>query len=242
MNKFDIIYFDSGGTLYSGKSSNQNTPAKVFENRIERIYPTICSYGFKGSTETLKKATEEAEYNCLHKHGSNLFNHGQIMMELFRILGLEENPEISYMIANLYSGPRYKDWLFPGTVDAIKKLFNAGIKLGIIANTEWSGTSMDRAFEGIGLLPYFYYRVYSGDVKLRKPDLAIFEYAENIANAKGKRVLYVGNDIENDILPAKKFGWSAALRLPNSDSKIEPIADIQFYHLDDLLNYCMGEK
>lgn len=238
MSKFDFIFFDSGGTLYQAGIKGENSPSKIYENRVQRIHPLLLQFGYTNTPEDLLKTLEYVEDVCTKKFQSNLFNFAEVIIELCNELNLVIPKEYCFLLADLYAGPRFKEWLFPETLNAIKQLEQLGIKMGIIANTEWPGFSMDRAFSAIGLLPYLKYRVYSGDIQLKKPDIKIFKYAENLAGAQGKRVLYVGNDLNNDILPPKKIGWYSAFRMPQANYQNIPLADFQFYNILDLVNYC----
>jgi len=53
--------------------------------------------------------------------------------------------------------------------------------------------------------------VISGEIGIEKPEPGIFAYAANLADAVPAELTYVGDSVENDILPAKKAGWSAVL-------------------------------
>lgn len=238
MAKFDLIFFDSGGTLYQGGQKGENSPSHFFKNRTDRLFPLFQQYGFQGTIQDLMEAIECAEFTCSQNFENYLYNYSEVILELKKnILPLLSNEEC-FMLTDVYAGPRLKAWLFPDTLNGIKQLNKMGILQGIIANTVWPGFCMDRAFAAIGLLPFFQYRVYSGDVQLKKPDLQIFKYAEKLASANGKRILYVGNDIEKDIIPPKEIGWSTALREPNPESKTNSPADFQFYEIMDLVKYC----
>ena len=85
----------------------------------------------------------------------------------------------------------------------------------------------------MGILNYFRIRVCSGEVGIVKPDVRIFQLAEKRSGMKGSRILYVGDNVENDIKPAKSIGWSAALRL-SSEKTSGGLADFEFSHSEEL--------
>ena len=99
---------------------------------------------------------------------------------------------------------------------------------------------MDRAFNGVGLLKYFRTRVYSGDLGLKKPDPAIFRYAEVCSGlqGKGRGILYVGNDLEADVKGASGAGWSTAYRRSVGVGS-DGLADFDFSETPKILEFIL---
>ena len=97
---------------------------------------------------------------------------------------------------------------------------------------------MDRAFAGVGLLPFLSIRIYSGDIGIEKPAPAIFRLAERLGGLEGKRILYVGNDVEADIKGAAAVGWSTAFRRSNQLTT-GGVADVEFDNVSELVDYCL---
>lgn len=128
----------------------------------------------------------------------------------------------------------------PGTQQALRTLAEAGYRLGIIANTAWPGFCMDRAFAGVGLLPFLSIRIYSGDIGIAKPDPAIFHLAQRAGGLEGKRILYVGNDVEADIQGAAAVGWSTAFRRAGH-ATTDGLADVEFDDISELVRFCLGQ-
>ena len=135
----------------------------------------------------------------------------KLIQALYHALGLPERPEEVLCVTDAFAGPRYRSWLFPNIHDTLDQIRDAGIYVGLIANTGWPGWLMDRALRGVGLLDYFGIRIYSGDEGIAKPDPEIFYLAARRAGAGGKRLLYMGDKLEYDIEGAKAAGWNAAL-------------------------------
>ena len=135
---------------------------------------------------------------------------------------LDLPPESVAYAADAYAGPRYRSWLFPGTREMLQRLRDAGVDLGVIANTAWPGFSMDRAFAGVGLGGFFRTRVYSGDEGVEKPDRRIFQIAADRAGLDQQRVLFVGNEHATDGQGARDFGWQVALRRGPGNQEFGP--------------------
>ncbi|MCC5850242.1 MAG: HAD hydrolase-like protein [Verrucomicrobia bacterium] len=76
------------------------------------------------------------------------------------------------------------------------------------------------------------------DLASMKPDPAIFRLAEKLGGLEGKRVLYVGNDLEADIKGASAIGWSTAFRRADNQSS-GGLADMEFDDIMDVVKYCL---
>lgn len=126
------------------------------------------------------------------------------------------------------------DVLFPEVATVLEKLAQS-YHLGIIAN---QGEQLKERLENFGVLPYFEVIVGSADVGLRKPDVAIFDYALTQAGVLPEKAIYVGDRIDNDMVPAKKLGMATiwmqqglgkynqeSLEFP-CDDRIEKVSDL----------------
>jgi len=235
--KFDHIFFDSGGTLYGPGTGADPSPEQVASENTRRVHARLSGMGVDLDFRRLDKTIARQEEVCRQRSGKS-YNFFRLMKAVVDELHLPLGTEAAACLADAYAGPRYASWLFPGTEDVLRTLNNNGYRLGIIANTAWPGFCMDRAFAGVGLLPFLGIRIYSGDIGIAKPDPAIFQLAERIGGLEGKHILYVGNDLEGDIKGAAAVGWSTALRR-GSHSTTAGLADVEFDHISELVRYCL---
>jgi len=67
---------------------------------------------------------------------------------------------------------------------------------------------------------------------------AIFRLAEQLSGFAGKRILYVGNDVDADIKGAAAAGWSTAFRCSNNLTTAG-LANVEFDHISELVRYCL---
>ncbi|MEA3316871.1 MAG: HAD-IA family hydrolase, partial [Bacteroidota bacterium] len=93
--------------------------------------------------------------------------------------------------------------LFPHTHETLKYL-NEKYNLYIITNgfNEVQFVKM----KNCGLEDYFDKIFTSENAGAQKPNMKIFEFALNSVNAKKKESIMIGDDLESDILGAKKYG------------------------------------
>jgi len=97
----------------------------------------------------------------------------------------------------------------PETLNTLKRM---GLKLGIVSNTFVSRASLARHLSQLNLLEFFPVQLYSYEYHFRKPSTEIFRIAaDKIGEAVGS-IVFVGDRIDNDILPALKSGMHAVLK------------------------------
>ncbi len=116
-------------------------------------------------------------------------------------------------------------WPFPGLVQVLTKLLERGYTLGIISNSQFYTPLAFSAIIGkspkeFGFDPDLLNWSYVSGLK--KPDIRFYKlFTETLAQSKGltpEEVLYVGNDIQKDIYPAKRLGMKTALFVGDSRS------------------------
>mgnify|MGYP003584444509 FL=1 len=95
-----------------------------------------------------------------------------------------------------------KERLYPQVRSALKAL-RTRYHLGIIAN---QGNDLSSRLERFGILDDFEIIISSTDIGLSKPDIRIFQLAVEQANIEPSQAIYVGDRVDNDIIPAKKLG------------------------------------
>ncbi|SFF07599.1 putative hydrolase of the HAD superfamily [Paenibacillus catalpae] len=106
---------------------------------------------------------------------------------------------------------------YPGLVAMLSELKNASIKLGMITN--------GRAFyqrnkiRSLGIEGYFDDIVISEAVGLRKPDHAIFQLSLSHLNVSADDAVFVGDNMKNDIIPAKELGMRTIWKQKEAQSE-----------------------
>lgn len=127
--------------------------------------------------------------------------------------------------------------LYPGVVDALKKIHDAGIKTAVVSDGDLRGRI--RKIEAVGLLPYIDQVFASEETIFEKPFSAIFTLALSKLNVKNTEALMIGNNYKNDIQGAQLVGIKAAIFNPEVDAHVEGhdpevVADYEFNHYDQL--------
>ena len=140
-------------------------------------------------------------------------------------------------------------WPMPRLTACLASLRQANLLLGIISNAQFFTRELfpallSQTVEQAGFaadLQYYSYRYGRA-----KPDSFLFQRAKEALESRGvaaEQILYVGNDMLNDILPAKACGFRTALlagdarslRLRQDDPRVHGLsADLVLTSLDDL--------
>jgi FMN phosphatase YigB (HAD superfamily) len=98
--------------------------------------------------------------------------------------------------------PRPED-LYPDALPCLAAVAAAGYAVGAVGNT---GVEMERFLRGLGTLDFV---ASSAGLGVAKPDPAFFAAIARLAGAAPERIAYVGDRIDNDVLPARAAGMVA---------------------------------
>ena len=109
------------------------------------------------------------------------------------------------------------------------------LKLGIVSNTFVNRASLERHLKVISILDFFPVQLYSYEYHVRKPSPELFRIAVEKIDVPAENILFVGDRIDNDILPAMGIGMKAALkeaytnagkRMPQGAYRIRRLAEL----------------
>ena len=95
------------------------------------------------------------------------------------------------------------------TLSALKSM---DLKLGIVSNTFVNRASLERHLKIISIHDFFSIQLYSYEFHVRKPSPVLFRIATEQIGVPAENILFVGDRIDNDILPAMGTGMRAALK------------------------------
>ena len=113
-----------------------------------------------------------------------------------------------------------------GLQESLARLTGMGLKLGIVSNTFVNRASLQRQLQLVGLLEFFPVQLYSYEYHVRKPSTELFRLAADKIAEQPQNILFVGDRIDNDVLPALASGMRAALKeaYTNRGRKLPPAA------------------
>ncbi len=260
-HKIRCFMFDIYGTLFiSGAgdiSISQKKPGKM--PGLERM---LNQFGIDKKPEALRKDLfREIEKRHAESRSKGV-DYPEVEVDrvwmnvLMNILGksnhVEEQQSKTRQFAELFELIVNPVYPMPKLGELLTACKDSGIVMGIISNAQFYTPYLFNWFfdsdpEDLGFHPDL--TIYSYKFGCAKPSLCLFQTAaarlKNMGVAK-ESVLYVGNDMLNDILPAKKTGFKTALFAGDKRSlrlrKDEPLcknikADLVTTDLAQLIDY-----
>ncbi|HCV25325.1 MAG TPA: hypothetical protein DGN59_17850 [Candidatus Latescibacteria bacterium] len=231
--KYDGIFFDSGGTIYGFSDADSADPnhSQVAAAMAERAHAALSWLGISVPLDELTDHVRQLNQEA--RTSPPGYTEETLVRLLFERLGQDPRNDHIVYVTGVVSGPRFSSWLFPGVAETLTTLSEAGLYMGIIANTHVPGWVMDRNFRGVNLLHHFSTRIYSGDEAIEKPDAEIFRIAEAESQMAGKRLIYIGDRVDKDVAGAEAAGWDSIL-FRSSESTSEGRATFEIDHWAEL--------
>ena len=133
-------------------------------------------------------------------------------------------PQVREILTGLHAELHLWSGIADDTHDALGRLKRAGLRLGIVSNSDGR---VEEALAAAGLSTYFDVVVDSAQAGVEKPDPAIFLPAlEALAVTPGEAV-YVGDLYEVDVVGARAAGLQAVLLVPPGAPKPAGCATVE---------------
>lgn len=190
-----LVIWDVGGTILDRKLSNIEVVAKGLREigidpdaiPAETVLRTMKE--FKARENDWRTVTDEmAGYYFL----------AMILTETCNVTN-EQNRKLARYLFNYY------DSYYPvlGIMDLLQELAKSGVRQAVVSN--WM-PSLRLLLKHHNLDIYFEAIISSGELGILKPDQRIFFTALEMLQTKPENTIYIGNDLECDIYPAKSLG------------------------------------
>ena len=96
--------------------------------------------------------------------------------------------------------------LIDGVQDVLIDLRFRGIRMGVISNSSFAGSTLEKELRRHGILRYFEFVISSADYGIRKPDPIIFEVALSRLGIGAASAWFAGDNVGYDIVGAKSAG------------------------------------
>ncbi len=171
---------------------------------------------------------------------SNLQQRDFDSLELLQTVGTREGVQLSTEQWEQFAWLWYEPLgrcasVEPDLRETLGLLARRGLKLGIVSNTFVNRASLERHLRELGLLEFFPLRLYSYEFHRRKPSVEIFRIAAERIGEAARNILFVGDRIDNDIVPALQSGMKAVLKETRANQgKRTPRGAYRVRHLAEL--------
>jgi putative hydrolase of the HAD superfamily len=219
--KYKIIVFDVNGTLLGYEdpmgfekrfaAACQDFGAEVSPEDVRRAMGGLLQQWSKRKQAGTRRASSDAQYR-------------QTMTWFYQALltALNIPGDAGQQAESLYERFIIREGFMPPFSDVretLEQLRARGLRLGILSNYP---PHLEDTLKRHGLHGYFDFFIVSSLVGLEKPDPAIFELAVEQAGYPKEEILYVGDDLDDDIRGARNAGLDVILidrydRRPEAD-------------------------
>lgn len=199
MRKYKHIFFDLDRTLWDFDTNSSQTLLEIISyfNLQKYVYDTkTWTLAYKKYNKLVWKLLEEKKLNKQELRLERF----RLLFEEFHISEKDLIAEVSkYYIANSPT----KSELMPYVKEVLQYL-HLNYKLHIVSNGFYDIQIIKLKASGID---NYFEKVYTSDkILAAKPDKRIFQEAVKSVNAKKTQSIFIGDNLEKDIIGAKGFG------------------------------------
>jgi FMN phosphatase YigB (HAD superfamily) len=239
LSGIEAILFDMGGTLI-------DYPVPNWPTAIGKCLEGV--YGFIVRPETASPAVPVPGHEETHVRRDPLPPDApaphRAMMGLRRVVRSVSGRTLPRMAEACARMIVADGRIFPDTLPALRGLEARGYPMGIVSNTPWGTPEYfwENQLDRFGLGRHFAVACFSSGVGFRKPDSRIFRIALDRLGADPARTLFVGDELEADIVGASQAGMRTALvkryarsRTGQPRPPVDPRATLQIASLAELL-------
>jgi len=234
------VFFDIYGTIadfYPPKEEIQLRVAKKFniildENKILEGYKIANDFLVKqNSIFPIRKMNNEEKLSFFSNYEKIIIDNS----------GSEIDVDIAKNIWIEITKQKYELKIFPDLIHCVNALRDMDLILGLISNINMSGKKIARK---LGVSSYFDYVFTSEDLSCEKPNKKIFEKSLDIAKLSSNEVVFIGDQIESDILGAKNANILPILldRYNNYENYLDVIKIKDLFQLEETIKNLIRSK
>lgn len=234
------VFFDIYGTIadfFPPKEEIQINAAEKFnitldKDKIVDAYKLANNFLVKqNSIFPIRKMNDEEKLNFFSEYEKIIIDNSGSNVDV----GVAKNIWIEI------TKQKYDLKIFPDLIQCINELRDMGLILGLISNINMSGKKIA---EKLGVSSYFNYVFTSEDLGYEKPNKMIFEKSLDIAKLTPSEVVFIGDQVESDILGAKNANILPILldRYNNYENYSEVIKINDLFQLQEIIKNLVGSK
>jgi putative hydrolase of the HAD superfamily len=226
--KYDVVLFDAAETLFTTRGT------------VGEIYGEVARrYGSVSNPEEI-----QAAFIRQFRHSGPLTTDNEknwwkdVVHRVFTDVGMVSN--FDRFFDEVYE--QFRDgrgWrLFPETLEVLEELRRLQYKLGVISNFD---SRVYSVMESLRILSYFDSITISSETGYAKPHPEIFKAAIRAAGVPGNRILFVGDNLADDVQAGAAAGLHTILidrRGRYSGSDRVPVIQNLRQVLNELLTRC----
>jgi putative hydrolase of the HAD superfamily len=223
--KCDVVLFDAAETLFTTRGTVGEIYGEVARNYGNTASPAEIQAAFMRQFRHSGPLTSDNEKLCWK----------DVVYRVFTVVGMVS--DFDRYFDDVYEQFRdSRGWkLFPETLDVLKELQRLQYKLGIISNFD---SRIYSVLQSLNISSYFDSITISSQTGFAKPHPEIFKAAIRAAGVPANRILFVGDNLTDDVQAGAAAGMHTVLIDRNGrHSGSKSAKSIQ--NLTDLLNHVL---
>lgn len=212
--KIDTILFDYGNTIVLDPF------LEILKRRVEEFKEVLYRNGYHIEPENMVMAWIEANKEVHYPFISHFYQEMPIIKQALKKINVNDQDiqTVGHEILQIYR-QGFAEFLDRDIrrIEVRQTLAffkNKSMKLGVLSNEREHALTF--ALECYKIIDLFDLILSSERVGIEKPDPKIFYYALEALHSSVEKTVYVGDDFDKDILPAKRIGMEAILYIPPS--------------------------
>lgn len=213
----EAMLFDVYGTLFISGSGDLGSHDLDSQTGLQ-LEHLAAQYGIKMRWQSLLTNFIEAVQNDHQRKQAAGIEYPEVRVEkiwaqVLHLNDMDEAREFS-LLYELLVNPVYP---MPHLMDFLGAVEKRGLRMGLISNAQFFTPFLFEAFLSRDPLRLGFDQdliIFSFQQEVAKPSKVLFQQASRSLAIKGispAEVLYVGNDMRNDIVPARQIGFQTAL-------------------------------
>jgi FMN phosphatase YigB (HAD superfamily) len=210
------LLFDLGDTLWTFvQSSNWEKPEQETNLRISSILRNELAFTTETDTELLALSQQfrTALRSNIRAHMPKGTEHEpdviKVVQETLAEFGWPVvTPTLAFTLFQDTQIPlEHTRTLFPDVIATLTELQRRGFLLGVVTNRTWGGAPFLASMDKLGLLNFFAPEAIaiSADLRILKPNPAIFQHTLQALDVKPAEALMVGNSLHADITGSNRL-------------------------------------
>ncbi|HTA17112.1 MAG TPA: HAD family hydrolase [bacterium] len=197
------LVFDLDGTLLDQEGAERDALQRLYERDID--LPSKPAY------HAFLRDWRNVADDYLQRFLDNRmgFDEQRVarVQALYSKYGSAISPENAARLHQAYAAYYRDQWrAFDDTLPALRAL-GRRFKLAVITNGD--GRQQRAKLDATGLSPFFADVLVSGEVKVSKPDPAIFRLSEKALGLPPEALAYIGDRLDVDVAGARAAAWTA---------------------------------
>jgi len=218
-NRNAFVTFDLWETLIFDEPEKDETRGRM---RYEGLQVALEDYGIKLAMDDMKRGYEQSGPKLQDIWDRNeevpIIDQINLIIELAARRSITMSPAWVQGLSKAYVDPIFEipPKLNPDAPKVLEELRSRRYKIGLISNTGRSpGEAIRRLLQTYGVMKFFDAAVFSNELKRRKPDRMVFDYAAHMLGTETASVVHIGDNPEADYWGARKAGMRAILFEPD---------------------------